>query len=69
MMNCPFLYGTYLLSCKSSRDVYVPSAFELEEYCKSRRHKICPYYCKVMSDGTFNLMTIDRMQKGCQPGK
>jgi hypothetical protein len=48
MQKCPFLYGSYLLSCGSSRDVYVPSNFELEEYCSDNRHKICPLYVKSM---------------------
>ena len=46
-MKCPFVKGTYMYSCSASRDVYVPSEFELNEYCKSTRYKICPFYCKA----------------------
>ena len=42
-MKCPFLAGTYMFSCTANKDVYVPSQFEFEEYCKSIRHKMCPF--------------------------
>jgi len=42
-VNCPFLTGNYLLTCKAN-NVYVPSQFEFEEYCKSKRHTLCPFF-------------------------
>ncbi len=54
-MKCPFVKGTYMLSCSASRDVYVPSDFELNEYCQSIRYSICPFYCKAASDGKFHF--------------
>ncbi len=44
--KCPFLKGTYVFSCGRDDDVYVPSNFELEEYCTKMRYRICPFYCK-----------------------
>ena len=49
-MHCPSLTGTYFKSCTVSREVYVPSAFETEEYCTSSRHTMCPFYCKQQSE-------------------
>jgi hypothetical protein len=46
-MKCDFLRGTYLMSCKAGRHIYVPSSLELGEYCRSSRHKICPLYLKI----------------------
>lgn len=50
-MNCPHQQGTYMYSCKSSRDVYVPSAFELTEYCGSTGHRICRRYSMTAAEG------------------
>ncbi len=52
-MNCPYLQGTYLQSCKASRVVYIPSQFEFNEYCTHTGHKICPYYTKSKYDDVF----------------
>ncbi len=49
-MKCPHLQGKYLLSCKASRDVYVPSQFEFDEYCKQGRHTMCPLYFRALSN-------------------
>jgi hypothetical protein len=40
-MYCIFLTGNKILSCKAYKGVYVPSLFELEEYCTNTRHKLC----------------------------
>jgi hypothetical protein len=42
--KCVFLRGNYVLTCGACGEVYVPSAFELEEYCKNIRFKVCPLY-------------------------
>ncbi len=54
-MKCPFVKGTYMYSCAASRDVYVPSEFELNEYCRSTRYTICPLYCRAAADGKFRF--------------
>jgi hypothetical protein len=33
-----------------SREVYVPSAFETEEYCTDSRYTLCPFYAKRQSE-------------------
>ncbi len=45
-MNCPMLTGKYMLSCTALKEVYVPSVFELQEYCKKSLHTMCPLYMK-----------------------
>ena len=45
-MKCIFLIGNYMQSCSASREVYVPSLFEFDEYCTSGRYKFCPLYCE-----------------------
>ncbi len=54
-MKCPFMKGTYMFSCSATRDVYVPSAFEFDEYCMSVRYTICPFFCKASPDGKLNF--------------
>ncbi len=48
-MECCFLSGSYLLCCGADGRPYVPSSFEIDEYCTSRRHKICPLFFRVTS--------------------
>lgn len=43
-MQCPFLEGKRILSCRSLGAVYIPSIFELNEYCTRDRHKKCPFF-------------------------
>ena len=43
-MSCSFLKGRYVVSCGATKEVYVPSSFELEEYCTCGRHTVCPFY-------------------------
>jgi hypothetical protein len=45
--KCEYLSGEYVLACKANKVLYVPSSFEMEEYCKSIRHVVCPFYMKV----------------------
>ena len=56
IMPCPFLRGNYMLSCKALREVYIPSTYELDEYCRHGQHTMCPFYCKREADGRFNFM-------------
>jgi hypothetical protein len=45
-LTCNFLSDKHLLICTAGDGSFVPSAFEIEEYCKTKLHKICPIYCK-----------------------
>ncbi len=38
-MACPYLKGVDLYSCSATRDVYIPSRFELREYCTSAKYE------------------------------
>ena len=49
-MHCPFLAGKYFKSCTVSREVYVPSAFETEEYCTNNRYTLCPFYTRRQAE-------------------
>lgn len=52
-MKCRFLTGNYLLACKAASKVYMPSSFEINEYCESSRHKVCPLFFKVKMEETM----------------
>ena len=41
-MKCPHLSDTRIVSCTADRAVYIPSLFELEEYCNSTHYIKCP---------------------------
>ncbi|TAN42693.1 MAG: response regulator [Nitrospirae bacterium] len=42
--KCPHLMLTDISSCVAGDLPYVPSIFELEEYCRNVRHLRCPFY-------------------------
>jgi hypothetical protein len=60
-MKCLFLKGRYMFSCSARREVYVPSTFELGEYCKSTRYKVCPFYCAAQDEGLMFGMSDEMM--------
>ncbi len=62
-MKCPMLTGKYMFSCKALKEVYIPSIFELEEYCRKSLHTMCPFYMK--SDTTPNAIPL-RNPQVCQ---
>ncbi len=43
-MKCPFLKGDYVSSCKAIEEIYIPSQFEINEYCRSKNYNVCPLY-------------------------
>ncbi len=45
-MRCPFISGKYFKSCSVGREPYVPSAFEMAEYCTTTRHTLCPFFAR-----------------------
>ncbi len=45
---CSYFFGKYLLSCNAGSRAYMPSDFEMREYCRSSRFKICPLYVKAV---------------------
>lgn len=49
-MKCPHLIKWVISSCKAVDRPYVPSLFELEEYCRTRSHRKCPFYLREITD-------------------
>jgi hypothetical protein len=62
-MRCPFLEGRRILACRSLGAVYVPSLFELDEYCRHERHKKCPFYSGPSHAGALAKTTAARVLK------
>ncbi len=52
-MQCSFLEGKRILSCRSLGAVYIPSMFELNEYCTQDKHKKCPFFSPSSKKGGF----------------
>lgn len=50
VMKCPHLRRWSVAACRIDEKVYVPSVFQLEEYCKKREHKKCPFFVKYYSE-------------------
>lgn len=49
-MECPLLGGNYIASCTALKRVYVPSSFELGEYCRTIAHRVCPFYLQAVEE-------------------
>jgi len=47
MMKCTHLVSLVVCSCKAGDRPYVPSLFELDEYCRTARHSRCPFYLGI----------------------
>ncbi len=45
-MQCPHLLKWTVSACKAVERPYVPSLFELEEYCRTMDHRKCPFYLR-----------------------
>jgi hypothetical protein len=43
-MKCGFFEEKSGLACNATVKEYRPSSFEIREYCRTGRHKICPFY-------------------------
>jgi hypothetical protein len=49
IMKCPHLKQWLVATCAIDENVYVPSAFQLHEYCNTKGHKKCPFFAKSFS--------------------
>lgn len=49
-MRCPHLKGNKVKACGEKSGLYVPSIFELEEYCQTARSVQCPFLFKGGAD-------------------
>jgi len=43
-MKCPHLIKWLTYACKAGEKLYFPSEFQLEEYCKKKDHRKCPFF-------------------------
>ncbi len=46
-MRCPHLRTWTVSSCKADKRPYIPSLYEIQEYCTDKRHKKCPLYVDI----------------------
>jgi len=45
-MRCPLLIRRFILACQAVDKPYLPSIFELQEYCRTKAHRKCPLYLR-----------------------
>lgn len=43
-MKCRHLNETNVPTCSATDRPYIPSSFELQEYCRRDRFRMCPFY-------------------------
>ncbi len=49
-MRCPNLLTWTFSSCIADDTPYVPSIYELREFCNNKRHRRCPLYTGSAED-------------------
>jgi hypothetical protein len=50
IMRCPHLGLWAVAACRIDETaVYVPSDFQIQEYCKSKCHKKCPFFVQSVT--------------------
>lgn len=49
-MACPHLTKWLIFTCKAKEKPYFPSDFQLEEYCRRKDHKKCPFFLYSFAD-------------------
>ncbi len=54
-MSCPHLFKWTVSSCKADDKPYIPSVYELQEYCTVGAHERCPLYVDVEHVGHESL--------------
>jgi|GEM_PF-7066519 len=42
--KCPYLVEKKIGFCGVGREMYIPSPFQLYEYCRDDSHSKCPFY-------------------------
>jgi hypothetical protein len=43
-MKCPQIKKWVSFFCKADKGIYVPSFFQLNEYCMTKEHLKCPFF-------------------------
>jgi len=59
-MKCPHLIKWLTFSCKASEKLYFPSPFQLQEYCKTKSHKKCPFLMQIAMEKEHDLISAQR---------
>jgi hypothetical protein len=49
IMECPHLAGDFMKYCVAEKAVYLPSIYELREYCSHQQHRVCQFYLRSSS--------------------
>ncbi len=54
-MRCPHLVDRMVSFCKADDKPYVPSIYELQEYCTAGKHQRCPLFISEVDIGEEEL--------------
>jgi len=62
VMKCPHLKKWLTFTCKATDTLYFPSAFQLEEYCKRKEHRKCPFLAtRIHREDVGNAIQLTRV--------
>ena len=63
-MKCLLLKGKYMICCTAVKESYIPSMFELDEFCRQERHKMCPLYRQAEEEGKIIITSDTKRAEG-----
>lgn len=59
IMKCPYLVRCAISKCKAAKSSYMPSLFELQEYCgASKNFKKCPFFQNLAAGNKDRLQLL-----------
>ena len=59
-VRCPHLIKWLTPACNAKANIYFPSDFQLQEYCKKKSHKKCPFLYNAAAKESNHLMSAHR---------
>lgn len=59
-MKCLYLRCQDNSTCAAGEKPYIPSLFQLKEYCKKWSHRQCPFYLGFGLERRFDAATFSR---------
>ncbi len=62
-MECPHFAGMFMKYCVAERETYVPSVYEMREYCQQEQHRVCGIYMRSDNGATgMNKIAVQRQR-------
>jgi len=58
-IKCPHIMRLVSFFCRTDKEIYPPSFFQLNEYCMTKEHSKCPFFVRISEKNSIRTETID----------